>query len=173
MTAIANATVRRAVTTDRVDMLTIYNASIQRREIARHASALTLDELSNDLKLDDDRYRAYVATIDGAVLGWAALRPWHFRAPYARTLELLVYVTPSHRRRGLGSALLRHTRDAAFGGAYHTLVVLCAAGDEGAARLLSGAGFARSGTLSAVFHGPTGACDVDMYQFLLNRDARP
>jgi L-amino acid N-acyltransferase len=171
MTSTIDSTVRRAAVADRVDMLTIYNSSIQRREIARHDRTLTLDELSHELPIEDDRFRAYVATIDDIVFGWAALRPWHQRVAYAATLELLVYVAPSHRRRGLGRALVSHVLDVAVRAECHSLIVLCPADDAAAVGMARATGFSRFGTLRGVLPDPGRARDVEMYQRMLQAEA--
>ena len=97
---------RRASTDDGSDILAIYNQSIQRGEIARHTNVLSMSELAGALLPNEDRYHTYVAPVDGVVRGWAGFRPWHLRNVYPWTLELLVYVAPTHRGRGLGKALV-------------------------------------------------------------------
>ena len=47
-----------------------------------------------------------VATLEGAMAGWAALSPVSRRAAYGGVAEVSVYVAGSARRRGVGRALL-------------------------------------------------------------------
>lgn len=54
-----------------------------------------------------DEHR-WVATVDGALLGWVACSPVSSRCVYAGVLEHSVYVARAARGRGVGSALLRH-----------------------------------------------------------------
>jgi GNAT superfamily N-acetyltransferase len=97
---------RRASAADGANILAIYNQSIRRGEIARHCHQLTMAEFASALLPDEDWYPTYVTAVEGVTRGWAGFRPWHERAAYAFTLELLVYVAPTHRGRGLGKALV-------------------------------------------------------------------
>ena len=158
---------RRASADDGADILAIYNESIERGEIARHSRSLTMTELAGALLPNEHRYHTYVVPVDGVIQGWAGFRPWHPRGAYASTLELLVYVTPMHRGRGLGKALVRHTIAAAASAEFHSIVALCQADDSVAARLLRSTGFVELGRPRAVFPGLGGLRDVMLYQRLL------
>ena len=161
---------RRASTDDGSDILAIYNQSIQRGEIARHTNPLSMSELAGALLPNEDRYHTYVAPADGVVRGWAGFRPWHLRNVYPWTLELLVYVAPTHRGRGLGKALVKRTVAAAASADYPSIVALCSADDAVAARLLLSTGFFGIGSPIAVFRGLERRHDVAMYQRMLIRD---
>lgn len=50
----------------------------------------------------------WVAEVDGAVAGWAALTPASTRDCYAGVAETSIYVGAGARGRGVGTALLRH-----------------------------------------------------------------
>jgi L-amino acid N-acyltransferase YncA len=47
-----------------------------------------------------------VAEVDGQVVGWGSLSPYHKRSAYRFTVENSVYVHHAHHRRGIGSRLL-------------------------------------------------------------------
>ena len=47
-----------------------------------------------------------IAEMDGAIVGWASLSPYHARSAYRFTVENSVYVDHRHQRRGIGDALL-------------------------------------------------------------------
>lgn len=47
-----------------------------------------------------------VAELDGRVVGWGALSPFHARSAYRFTVENSVYVDHRHHRRGIGDSLL-------------------------------------------------------------------
>jgi phosphinothricin acetyltransferase len=47
-----------------------------------------------------------VARSGDAILGWAALTPYSNRCIYGGVAEVSVYISPSHRRIGVGKALL-------------------------------------------------------------------
>ena len=161
---------RRASTDDGPAILTIYNEAIQRGEIARHTETLSLAELAAALLPNEDRYHTYVAHLDGVVGGWAGFRPWILRDTYPWTLELLVYVSPLHRGRGLGKRLVKRTIAAAAAANYPSIVALCAADDLIATRLLRSTGFFGLGSPVAMFRGLERRRDVAIYQRMLIKD---
>jgi L-amino acid N-acyltransferase len=161
---------RRASTDDGAEILAIYNQSIQRGEIARHSRPLTMAELASALLPNEDRYHTYVVPVDGVIRGWAGFRPWHPRSGTVSTLELLVYVAPAHRGRGLGKALAKCTIVAAACAEFRAIVALCRADDAVAARLLRSTGFFSAGMPRAVSQGLDRLHDMMMYQRMLVED---
>jgi L-amino acid N-acyltransferase YncA len=158
---------RQARPEDGEAILAIYNDAIRRGEIAHHSHQLTLDELASMLPPLDDRYRTYVVEDEGALRGWAAFRPWHQRAAYAATLELLVYVATSHRGRGLATALVSQTIASASRAGFRSILALALADDRVAARLSRSTGFFVAGALSEVCPEGEALRDVTLYQRLL------
>jgi len=49
----------------------------------------------------------WVADVNGRIAGWLSYSSFYGRPAYDRTCEVSVYLAPEHRRRGLGSELLR------------------------------------------------------------------
>lgn len=47
-----------------------------------------------------------VAELDGKLVGWGALSPFHTRSAYRFSVENSVYVDHEHHRRGIGGAIL-------------------------------------------------------------------
>jgi L-amino acid N-acyltransferase YncA len=158
---------RRALTDNGADILAIYNQSIHRANMARHSQLLTMAELAGALLPNEDRYHTYVVPVDGVIRGWAGFRPWNPSAARASTVELLVYVAPTHRGRGLGKVLAKRTIVAAAGAGYQSVVALCRANDAVAARLLRSTGFFCAGMPRAVFPALDMLQDVTMYQRML------
>src|SRR5688572_28829250 len=54
----------------------------------------------------DPRHPITVAELDGRVVGWGALSPFHARSAYRFTVENSVYVDHQHHRRGIGNSIL-------------------------------------------------------------------
>lgn len=63
-----------------------------------------------------------VAEVDGEILGWGSLSPFHPRAAYHRTVEDSIYVRHDARRRGIGRALLTDLIDRAIKLGHHTII---------------------------------------------------
>src|SRR5689334_18663581 len=49
-----------------------------------------------------------VAELQGRVVGWGSLSPYHARSAYRRTVENSVYVHHQHHRRGIGTHLMQN-----------------------------------------------------------------
>ena len=159
---------RRASADDGEAILAIYSEAIRRREISRHDRELAIAELPTIVSLgEDERYHTYVAEEDGAVRGWSAFRPWHQRAAYASTLELLVYVTQTHRGRGLATALVSQVIASASRAGFRSILTLSLADDAVAARLLRSTGFFTAGALGEMCPDGEEHRDVTLYQRLL------
>jgi len=158
---------RRASTDDVPTIVAIYNGCMRRGEICRHGRELSVDELAAILPASGDRSQTFVATVRGEVQGFAAFLPWHARAAYAATLELMVYVAEPHRGFGLAKALITQIVAAATTGGYRSVIALSRADDAVAARLSTSLGFAVAGALSEVCPGSDRLHAVTLYQRML------
>jgi L-amino acid N-acyltransferase YncA len=162
--------IRRASERDSAAALAIYNESIRRGEIGRHIRELTMNEFAAAMLAEKDRYPTYVAAVNGVIRGWSGVRPWHQRSAYASTVELLAYVAPSHRGRGLGKALISRAIAEAVHGEFHSIVALATADHDAAVRLGSFAGFVVAGALNVAFPAPDRVREVLLYQRMLRAD---
>ncbi len=94
--------------------MAIYNASIPGRLATADTAAVTVDERREWFAAFDPVTRPiWVAQSGGHVAGWLGLRSFYGRPAYQRTVELAVYVSPDHLRRGIARALLAHAIGAA------------------------------------------------------------
>ena len=80
---------------------------------------------------------------DGAVTGWLSFDPFYPRAAYDGTAMIAIYVAPTHRRHGLGRALLLAAVDRAPALGLHTLLGYIFGHNEPSLRLFASHGFAR------------------------------
>ena len=63
-----------------------------------------------------------VAEVDGEVVGWGSLSPYHPRSAYRRTVENSVYVRHDRHRQGIGAALLADLIDRAAALGHHAII---------------------------------------------------
>jgi L-amino acid N-acyltransferase YncA len=103
------ATVRALNGSDWPDVLRIYREGIATRNATFETDVPSSDVL--DAKwLPGHRW---VAEVDGAVAGWAALSPTSSRPCYAGVVETSIYVGDGYRGRGVGRALVARQVEAA------------------------------------------------------------
>jgi phosphinothricin acetyltransferase len=63
-----------------------------------------------------------VAAVQGKVLGWGSLSPYHSRCAYRFTVENSVYIHHEHLRQGLGSIILKDLIARARKMGYHAII---------------------------------------------------
>src|SRR5438309_2055560 len=89
---------------DAADVLGIYQAGLDGGDASFETVAPTWERFDS-ARLPAHRLVAEDADT-GRVVGWAAVSPVSARQVYAGVVEHSVYVSPDHRRRGIGHALL-------------------------------------------------------------------
>lgn len=106
----------------------------------------------------DPKYPLYVAEVDDGAVAYATLSKYREGRPAVRTtVEISYYVAREHRRRGLGTALLRHAENAARSLGFRHGYALLLDTNAGSVRLLEKLGWARWGHFPgiATVHGET------------------
>jgi L-amino acid N-acyltransferase YncA/DNA-binding transcriptional ArsR family regulator len=101
----ADVTVRAVADADLAAVLTIYAEGLATRNATFETSLPTAEQLRARWLPD----LAWVAELDGQVVGWTAMTPVSTRACYSGVGETSVYVSAAARGRGVGKALL-HTQ---------------------------------------------------------------
>lgn len=91
-----------------------------------------------------------VATVEGEVVGWAALNVFHDREAYARTVEDSIYVHPERHRQGIGRALLADLLDRARALGHWTVLAGISSEQAPSIRLHEAFGFEVRGHLRQV-----------------------
>jgi L-amino acid N-acyltransferase YncA len=114
----------------------------------------------------------FVAESEGRVVGWASLSPYNLRPGYRMTVEDSVYLDPTWRGRGLGTALLGKLIEAASACGHHTIIAVISAEQAPSVRLHQKFGFVSAGRLTQVGHKFGAWLDVVYLQLVL-ADAAP
>lgn len=140
--------IRPARETDCSAINAIYNHYVR-------TSAATLDlvEMTETWRLDWFRQRTgrgfpvFVAATEGAgeIVGWCSLAPWSPKAGYGTTVEESIYIAGTHRRRGLGRALLGAIVEEARVMGKHVVMAGVTNCQEASLGLHEALGFERSG----------------------------
>ncbi len=92
-----------------------------------------------------------VCEADGEIAGYATLSSYREKEAYKSTVELSVYVSPLHRKRGVGTALMKAIIDMAKDDeSIHTVVSVITAGNEASCRLHEKFGFTFCGRIKEV-----------------------
>ena len=99
-------TIRRATVADLEAINAIYNHYVLTSTATYQIAPETLEARRAWFEAHDEQHPVIVAEVQGRVLGWGALSPFHTREAYARTVEDSVYIHHDHHRHGLGGALL-------------------------------------------------------------------
>lgn len=141
--------IRKAEIRDLEALLDIYNYEVE------HGMA-TLDLHPKKLTEWETWFHAHntenhpliVAELDGQVAGYASLSPYREKEAYKSTVELSVYVSPKHRRKGVADGLMQEILDMArTDERTHLVVSVITAGNEASVRLHGKYGFGFCGTI--------------------------
>jgi L-amino acid N-acyltransferase len=95
-------------------------------------------------------YPVIVAVLDGTLVGWGSLSPFHVRSAYRRTVENSVYVRHDLHRRGIGGALLTDLIARARSVGHHSIIGLIDADQAASIALHRKAGFTQAAHLRQV-----------------------
>jgi phosphinothricin acetyltransferase len=91
-----------------------------------------------------------VHELDGEVIGWGSLGPFHQRQAYARTVEDSIYVRHDRHGRGVGRELLAALVARARELGHHAVMALIEASQDRSLTLHRAAGFVEVGRLREV-----------------------
>jgi L-amino acid N-acyltransferase YncA len=143
-------TLRAATTANLAAIDAIYNHYVVHSTATYQTLPSTEAERGTWFAAHGPAHPVIVAELDGEVVGWGSLSPFHARAAFARTVENSVYIHHDFQRRGLGKALLTEliARGRALG--HHTIVAAISADQEASLALHRALGFSESGRLREV-----------------------
>jgi L-amino acid N-acyltransferase YncA len=160
-------TQRPAATDDLPSINDIYNHYVTR-------STCTYQEIPEPLEARQAWFARHgpahpvtVAEIDGRVVGWGSLSPYHSRSAYRFTVENSVYVNHEYHRQGIGAALLRDLIARAREIGHHTIIAGIDADQTGSVAIHRQYGFVKVGQLAAVGYKFDRWLDVIYMQLML------
>lgn len=161
--------IRKARLDDLESLLDIYNY-----EVLNGTATFDMHPKTYEERLDwfhghnVENHPLIVAEADGRVVGYASLSPYRAKEAYKKTVELSVYISPEHRRRGIARRLIcdileeaRQRED------IHTVISVITSGNDASIHLHKEFGFTHCGTLKEVGEKFGKLLDVDNYQVLV------
>lgn len=124
ITQMPGPTIRLATTADLTAINEIYNHYVLHSTCTYQEEPTTAAEREVWFLSHGPQHPITVAELNGAIVGWSSLSPFHTRSAYRRTVENSVYVRHDHQRQGIGMALLADSVDRARALGHHTIIAL-------------------------------------------------
>lgn len=159
--------IRQATQQDIADITRIYNFAIEHTTATFDLESKTIGDRLQWFQARTHAYPIIVATIDGQVVGWAAIRRYGNGKAYRYTVEDTIHVDPDHQEKGVGTALLARLIEIAEEKGYHTMVASIVGGNNSATRLHEKFGFETVGVMRHVARKFDTWLDVVVMQKLL------
>ena len=142
---------RDATEADLPAIVEIYNATIASRMVTADLVPVTIESRTAWFRSHGPATRPlWVAVEHDRVCAWLSFGWFHDRPAYHKTAEVGIYVAESHRRRGVGRALLEKAIADAPACGIRTLIALIWAHNVPSLQLFEAYGFERWGHLPAV-----------------------
>ena len=114
--------IRRATEADAEAIRAIYNHEVEHETSTFDLVPRSLQDQVEWIRAREGAFCAYVAEVDGEVVGFGALSPYKERAAYRTSVEDSIYVRRDLNGRGVGRVLLGHLLDSAADGGFHAVI---------------------------------------------------
>lgn len=99
--------IRNAVASDLPAIIEIYNTTIPSRMVTGDVEPVSVENRLAWFHEHTPTCRPlWVLELDETLAGWLSFRSFYGRPAYRSTAEVSVYVSPAHRRRGIGRRLI-------------------------------------------------------------------
>jgi phosphinothricin acetyltransferase len=163
------ATIRAATPADLGAINDIYNHYVLHSTCTYQEEPEPLEGRRQWFEHHGERHPIIVAEVDGQVVGWGSLSPYHARSAYRHTVENSVYVHHQLHRRGIGSLLLQELIIRARGLGHRAIIAGIDADQPASVALHVKFGFVEVGHLKQVGSKFGRWLDVIYMELLLNR----
>ncbi len=158
--------IRRAELKDLEELLEIYNYEVVYGISTLDLCPKTLEEWRGWFALHNiANHPLLAAEVEGHVVGYASLSSYREKEAYRSTVELSVYVAASHRKKGVGDALMNAVLDLAReDDSIHMVVSVITGGNEASIRLHDKYGFTYCGCIHEVGYKLGSYRDIENYE---------
>lgn len=160
--------IRKPIREEIPALLDIYNYEVENGVATLDINKKTVGEWENWYDNHNiGNHPLIVCEIEGEIAGYATLSSYREKEAYKSTVELSVYVSPFHRKKGVGTALMKAIIDMAREDmSIHTVVSVITSGNEASCCLHEKFGFTFCGTIKEV--GEKFGRYVDIENYSLN-----
>ena len=150
-------------------LLDIYNYEVINGVATLDLNTRTLDEWYDWYDAHNkDNHPLIVGAENGEITGYASLSEYRQKEAYKTTVELSIYVSPNHRKKGVGRALMAHILEMAKNDERtHCVVSVITAGNEASTKLHAEFGFTYCGTIPEVGMKFGRMLDIENYALIL------
>lgn len=161
--------IRPARREDVPELLDIYNYEVINGAATLDLNTRTLEEWYEWYDAHNkDNHPLIVGVEDGEITGYASLSEYRQKEAYKTTVELSIYVSPYHRKKGVGRALMAHILEIAKNDAgTHCVVSVITAGNEASTKLHAEFGFTCCGTIPEVGMKFGRMLDIENYALIV------
>ncbi len=159
--------IRPARLEDAEAIAAIYNHAVLHTTATFDTEPVTPESRRKWLERRGPEHPVVVAEADGAVVGWGALSPWSDRCAYRASVELSVYVAPTHHRRGIGRALAEHLLALAPSLGVHAILARICTENAASIALVERLGFEPCGVQREVGRKFDRWLDVAVYELIV------
>jgi L-amino acid N-acyltransferase YncA len=98
---------RLAVKSDLPAIVAIYNSTVSTRQSTADTVEVSVDSREEWFRQHTpDKRPLMVHEQDGRIIAWVSFQSFYGRPAYDHTAEISIYISPEHRGKGLGKALL-------------------------------------------------------------------
>jgi L-amino acid N-acyltransferase len=145
----------------------IYNHYVHRSTCTYQEESETMESRRLWLARHGEMHPVTVALVEGRVVGWGSLSPYHSRCAYRYTVENSVYVHHEFQRRGIGGMLLEDLIGRARQVGHHSIIAAIDGEQSASIALHEKFGFQHVGRFSQVGFKFQRWLDVVYMQLLL------
>jgi L-amino acid N-acyltransferase YncA len=142
---------RLAAESDLPTIVAIYNSTVPTRQSTADTIEVSVESRKDWLhQHTPDKRPLMVHEQDGRLVAWVSFQSFYGRAAYDHTAEISIYISPEHRGKGLGRALLAEALGMTPSLNIKTVVGFVFSHNEPSIRLLKSFGFTAWGKLPDV-----------------------
>ena len=150
-------------------LLDIYNYEVINGVSTLDLNTRTLEEWEKWYNAHNrDNHPLIVGVENGEITGYASLSEYRQKEAYKTTVELSIYVSLNHRKKGVGRALMAHILEMAKNDeGTHCVVSVITAGNEASTKLHAEFGFTYCGTIPEVGMKFGRMLDIENYALIV------